>query len=121
MAGQGTDSNSDGFLDGVPYISCGNDENFAILANNRLIAWGQNDQGQLGDGTTTNSTTPRLVIDCADGLPLEDVVIIEAGDASGYALVDPDGDGVGTVYSWGDDAFGILGVTMSIIGHFPLQ
>ena len=35
--------------------------------------------------------------------------MVEAGDETGYALVDEDGDGIGTVYSWGGDDASQLG------------
>ncbi len=108
MAGEGTDNDSDGFLDGVSYISGGNDENFAILETGEVVAWGQNDEGQLGNGTLIDATTPVLVR-TGPGVTLQNVIMVEAGDQTGYALVDPDGDGIGTVYSWGDGADGRLG------------
>ena len=43
MAGQVPSSS--GFLEGVAYISGGNDENYAILGTGELVAWGQNDVG----------------------------------------------------------------------------
>jgi len=95
-----TPGDASGFLTGVKYISGGNDENYAILSTGELVAWGQNDQGQLGNGTTTNSTAP-VYVKLNATTRLTGVTMVEAGDATGYALVDPDGDGIGTVYSWG--------------------
>ena len=107
MAGQVPSAS--GFLEGVSYISGGNDENYAILETGELVAWGQNDQGQLGCGTiSAYEATPRYVCK-ADGTHLTGVIMVEAGDATGYALVDEDGDGVGTVYSWGADDASQLG------------
>ena len=107
MAGQVPSSS--GFLEGVAYISGGNDENYAILGTGELVAWGQNDVGQIGCGTTsTYEATPRYVCK-PDGTHLTGVIMVEAGDATGYALVDEDGDGVGTVYSWGGDESSQLG------------
>ncbi len=31
-------------------------------ADGSLMSWGHNDHGQLGDGTTTNRSTPQCVI-----------------------------------------------------------
>ena len=86
MAGQVPSSS--GFLEGVAYISGGNDENYAILGTGELVARGQNDVGQIGCGTTsTYEATPRYVCK-PDGTHLTGVIMVEAGDATGYALVD---------------------------------
>jgi alpha-tubulin suppressor-like RCC1 family protein len=55
-------------------------------------AWGYNGEGQLGNGTTTSSTTPRPV----SGLG-EDVSAISAGLGGGLALLTD-----GTVVHWGN-------------------
>jgi hypothetical protein len=35
---------------------------YAVMMDNSLYAWGRNDRGQLGDGTTTDRSTPVLVV-----------------------------------------------------------
>ena len=84
-------------LSGVKYVSGGNDESFALLVSKRVVSWGENDKGQLGDGTTINRAAPVYVINGITGLPLENVKQIEAGDENGYALLED-----GTVWSWGE-------------------
>jgi alpha-tubulin suppressor-like RCC1 family protein len=96
------------FLSDVINVSGGNDESYAILSDGRVVAWGQNDVGQLGNGTTTGSVTPVFVRLVGGGF-LSNVIQVEAGDETGYALVDPDGDGVGMIYSWGSNATSQLG------------
>ena len=98
-----------GFLEGVSYISGGNDENYAILATGELVAWGQNDVGQLGCGREGGNVTTPVYVCKPDGSHLKNVIMVEAGDETGYALVDEDGDGIGTVYSWGGDGAAQLG------------
>ncbi|MFN8417131.1 MAG: gliding motility-associated C-terminal domain-containing protein [Cytophagaceae bacterium] len=87
-----------GFLTGVKYVSGGNDESFAIMNDGRVVSWGQNDKGQLGNNTTTDRSFPNYVLKC-DGTPLTNVIQVEAGDENGYALLAD-----GTVWSWGDNA-----------------
>ena len=45
------------------YLSAGHRHSVAIDTNNRLWAWGNNANGQLGDGTTINRNRPMLICD----------------------------------------------------------
>ena len=56
--------------------------------------YGTNGSGELGDGTTTNRTTPVQVVG------LTGIVAIAAGLDSSYAL-QTDGAGGGILWSWG--------------------
>ena len=42
-------------------ISAGTDHNLALDQNGNLWAWGRNDHGQIGDGTTTNCSKPKRI------------------------------------------------------------
>jgi alpha-tubulin suppressor-like RCC1 family protein len=42
----------------IAAIACGAFHNMALGADGRLLAWGTNDYGQLGNGSTIYSTTP---------------------------------------------------------------
>ncbi|MBK8808909.1 MAG: hypothetical protein IPO21_20680 [Bacteroidales bacterium] len=81
-------------LSNIVYVSAGNDESYVIDATGRVLTWGQNDKGQLGNGTITNSRTP-IVVQGISGKVLK----VEAGDETGYALTTD-----GRVYSWGAGA-----------------
>lgn len=43
---------------GVHAITAGGDHNCAVLSDGSIRCWGANSNGQLGDGTTTNRSTP---------------------------------------------------------------
>ena len=45
-----------------PYVLA--DHSLGLRADNSLLAWGRNDKGQLGDGSTTNRTSPTLIGTC---------------------------------------------------------
>ncbi|MEQ1862581.1 MAG: HYR domain-containing protein [Chthoniobacteraceae bacterium] len=63
---------------------------YAVLDNGRVVAWGSNGSGQLGNNTTTASVTPVEIHN------LSDVVAISAGGGRPLAL-----KGDGTVVIWG--------------------
>jgi alpha-tubulin suppressor-like RCC1 family protein len=42
----------------IAAIACGAFHNMALGADGRLLTWGTNDYGQLGNGSTIYSTTP---------------------------------------------------------------
>ncbi|MFN3404315.1 MAG: T9SS type A sorting domain-containing protein [Cytophagaceae bacterium] len=96
------------FLVDAKYVVGGNASGYAVLKNGLGVAWGDNSSGQLGDGTNTTSPTPRY-IRVPGGAYLENIIQIDAGDQTAYALVDPDGDGIGTVYSFGGGSVRQLG------------
>ncbi len=84
------------FLGNVDYVSGGNNSSFAIEATTgKVLSWGSNDYGQLGDGTVITRLTPVYVMISA-GVPLTNIVQIEAGDDCSYAL-----DASGQMWSWG--------------------
>jgi alpha-tubulin suppressor-like RCC1 family protein len=62
----------------------------ARCADGTVLAWGANENGELGDGSKTSRSTPAPVD------RLDDVIAVAAGAASSYAL-----RGDGTVWAWG--------------------
>ncbi len=70
----------------------------ALKSDGTLYAWGGNSDGQLGDGTTTNRTTPVQVT----GLSGVSSIASSAYDA--LALKSD-----GTVWTWGANDVGELG------------
>lgn len=95
-------------LNEVAAISAGGQHGLALLKNGTVMAWGENLQGQLGNGTTTGRTVPAAV--CAPGekapcaQDLSRVVAISAGYRHSLALLSD-----GTVVAWGNNGSGRLG------------
>jgi hypothetical protein len=80
-------------------IEAGHYHNFGLINNGVLYAWGYNGEGQLGDGTTTQRTSPVTVV----------------GGITNWAQASGDVDhslGVtasGIAYAWGRNNYGKLG------------
>ena len=72
----------------------------AIGDDGVTYAWGNNDFGQLGDGSTTAQATP-VAVQLPSGVTFTDVY---AGDTFSLALGDD-----GNLYAWGFNGFGALG------------
>jgi alpha-tubulin suppressor-like RCC1 family protein len=95
-------------LRNVIAISAGDDHNLALLNDGTVVAWGVNNDGQLGDGSTTDSDVPVAVH------KLSGVSAISAGGFHSLALLSD-----GTVASWGDNGNGQLGNGTLLNGTEP--
>ena len=85
---------------GVTATAAGAVHSLALTTGGAIFACGNNLFGQLGNGTTTNSSTPVAVI-----LPGgASAVAIAADEFHSLALTSG-----GAVYAWGHNAFGQLG------------
>lgn len=84
----------------------------ALLSSGEVLAWGSNVFGQLGDGTTTSSDTPVVVM-----LPASaKVTAISAGCATSYALTRS-----GHLLAWGLGAIGELGDGSTTSSDTPVR
>ena len=87
-------------LTGVVAIAAGDDHSMAVLSDGRVVSWGGNDSGQLGDGSKTDRRSPVVVCavgatDCAAN-PLVGVSSIDSGADRTVALLS-----TGSVLTWG--------------------
>ena len=82
-------------------ISSGSGFTCAILDNNSVSCWGENNRGQLGDGTTTHRYDPTQASGLGTG---RTAVAIYPGDDHTCAILDD-----GTVSCWGWNYYGQLG------------
>ncbi len=81
-----------------------------FLVNNRCVppavyTWGSNNRGQLGNGTTADSSVPVQVVSPNGSGSLDGVIAVSGGGSHSLALTN-----TGAVYAWGDNSAGQLGV-----------
>lgn len=82
----------------------------SICKDKTLMAWGRNSDGQLGDGTNTDSNIPVHVSG------LTDVIRVAAGKYHSVALKED-----GTVWSFGNNGSGQLGNGSTVNSNVPVQ
>ena len=85
-------------------ISAGEVHTVAIDEEGKVYTWGYNEDGQLGDGTTTNSVLPICISNKENELKGKNVTSILAGDERTVAI-----DEEKKIYVWGINADDILG------------
>ena len=84
----------------VTAIAGGQSHSLALTSTGQVLAWGSNSYGQLGNGSTTNSSTP-VAVSLPSGTT---VTAIAAGDGHSLALTSS-----GQVLAWGWNFYGQLG------------
>jgi alpha-tubulin suppressor-like RCC1 family protein len=91
-------------------VAAGQDHSLALRADGTVWAWGANDFGQLGDGTTSERPSPVSL------KALNDVIAIVAGSLFSLALLAD-----GTVRAWGQNNVGQLGDGTTTDCHTPVS
>src|SRR5450756_1497465 len=96
----------------VTAIAGGYYHSLALTSTGQVLAWGSNSNGQLGNGTTTNSSTP-VAVSLPSGTT---VTAIAGGRAHSLALTS-----AGQVLAWGYNASGQLGNGTFTDSYTPVQ
>jgi uncharacterized protein (TIGR03437 family) len=97
-------------LTGVAAIAAGANHSLALGSDGTVWAWGDDEYGQLGNGTNVTSSLPVQVSGLAG------VVAIAAGWYHSLALLNN-----GTVWAWGENEYGGLGNGNNVNSDVPVQ
>ena len=96
-------------LNNIVAVSAGENHSLALKSDGTVMAWGLNNYGQLGDGTSENQYSPVRVPG------LSKIVAVSAGSQHTVALKSN-----GTVVAWGNNDSGQLGDGTRISRYNPV-
>ncbi|HEX9101110.1 MAG TPA: chromosome condensation regulator RCC1 [Polyangia bacterium] len=104
--------NSAGFASGVVSVAAGGNFACAVTSAGAAMCWGRNHEGELGNGTTTDSNAvPVAVTGLSSG-----VRAVAAGDFHACAIT-----GTGGVKCWGANTQGQLGNNSTLNSAVPVD
>jgi len=84
----------------TPAISAGYAHTVALKSDGSIVAWGKNVNGQLGDGSTSQSVNPKLI-----GTGYQAIAAGKGPDSAYTLAIKSDG----SLWAWGDNTHGQLG------------
>ncbi|GAA3928939.1 hypothetical protein [Hymenobacter algoricola] len=96
-------------------ITTGRAHSLALRSDGSLWAWGYNNYGALGDGSTTTRAVPTAVPTPAGAAAGTRWTSISGGDDFSLALRSD-----GTLWAWGYNAFGQLGDASTTLSRVPI-
>jgi alpha-tubulin suppressor-like RCC1 family protein len=105
-----------GYLSDITQASAGLNHSLALKSDGTVWTWGRNAEGQLGNGTTIESTTPVQVVGPGGAGYLTGIVAVFAGYLQNAALKDD-----GTLWTWGNGFYGQLGNGSTADSSVPVQ
>ncbi len=101
-----------GPLTGVAQVIAGANHTCARLTNGKASCWGDNADGQLGDGTTTDRLRPTKVVGSSGTGALRTITLLTADGSHSCALLAST-----EARCWGDDTYGALGDGLGSTGE----
>jgi alpha-tubulin suppressor-like RCC1 family protein len=96
----------------VTAIAAGDDDSMAVTSTGQVYAWGANEYGQLGDGSTQQTNTPVAVL-----LPRR-TKVVAIGTSYNYSVALTAG---GHVLTWGYNGSGQLGNGFETASEIPVR
>ncbi len=101
------------FLTGIIAIAAGNSHSLALRNDGTVWSWGWNSYGELGIGIGNPNKLSNVPIQVSS---LTNIIAISAGEYASLAL-----QSNGSVWSWGSNAFGQLGIGSNTDSNLPVQ
>jgi len=95
-------------------VAAGDYHGLALCSDGTLAAWGDNNSGQLGDGSTTSSSVP-VTVSTSGMLAGRTVIAVAAGGEHSLALCSD-----GTLAAWGNNEGGQLGNNTLVSSSLPV-
>jgi len=99
-----------------PHLDGGKTHTIALKEDGTVWTWGDNETGELGNGTFYSSDTPVQVVGPNGEGFLTDIIAIAGGGAHTIALKED-----GTVWAWGNNYSGALGNGNNENSNTPVQ
>ena len=97
-------------------IASGYNHNSAISSTNQLFLWGDNQYGQLGDGTKVNKNIPTNITEHFNLLPNEVIITASLGGYNSSALTSQ-----GRLFAWGNNQVGQFGNFTTTASDLPIE
>src|ERR1022692_1496684 len=97
-----------------PTISASGEHPCAI-SGGRAYCWGNNNDGELGDGTTVSASVP-VAVNTSGALAGKTLIEVTTGDSLDTCALDT----AGAAYCWGNGALGLLGDGSTISSTLPV-
>jgi TPR repeat protein len=91
--------------DKIVSLSLGSDHSSAISSTGRVFTWGANDEGQLGDNSTTNKSIPTEITSKFNLSSNDKIVSLSLGGSHTSAI-----SSTGRVFTWGANEKDQLGI-----------
>ncbi len=108
--------NGEGYLEDIKQITAGLAFMGALTNDGKVLTWGYNNVGQLGNNTkVTSSGTPVFVVD-EFGNQIQNIKYISAGSSHMMAVTES-----GEVYAWGYNNNGQLGINVTGNKYFAVK
>jgi alpha-tubulin suppressor-like RCC1 family protein len=104
-----------GLSTSVISVAAGSESTCALTSLGTVWCWGDNSNGQLGNGTFTQSAVPVQVMDSTGNAPLADIARIAAGESHTCAVTIS-----GAAFCWGNNSSGQLGNGTEIVSGLPV-
>ena len=99
----------------ITQVATGSGHSLALASDGTVYAWGYNNNGQLGNGSTATTAATPVAVNMSGVLAGKKIIQIAAGYAYSLALASD-----GTVYAWGANAYGQLGNGLTTNSNVPV-